>query len=172
MLVWWLTFLVSSEQCPPIQQVMQAAFGGTVASLEGQQLLLSLASPLDGCSVIQNSGAVAGTAVLMSRGTCYLSTKVANAQAAGAAIAIVYDDEVNDYFLMLADDGTAASITIPAASLPRSIGQLLTSATQAYIFPGSSGINAVTQLLPSAHAGRRQPRGDLCGPADCHGRLG
>ena len=56
--------------------------------------------------------------------------QVANAQAAGAVAAMVYDNQINDYFLMLADGDSASSTTIPGMAVPRRVGQLLVSATQ------------------------------------------
>ena len=57
---------------------MQAAFGAPVSSLYGKQLQLSVATPQDGCTTLQNSADVSGTVVLIQRGTCYISTKVAS----------------------------------------------------------------------------------------------
>ena len=57
-------------------QVMQASFGGPVSSLFGRQLPLSVASPPDGCEALSNGAAVAGTVVLVQRGTCLFSQKV------------------------------------------------------------------------------------------------
>lgn len=56
--------------------------------------------------------------------------QVANAQQAGAKAALVYDNEINDYFLMLANDSSVSSISIPGLSVPRKVGQLLVSSTQ------------------------------------------
>ena len=53
--------------------------------------------------------------------------QVAKAQASGALAAIVYDNSINDYFLMLADGKSATSLFIPSASIPRRTGQLLIS---------------------------------------------
>lgn len=61
---------------------MQAAFGGSLASLYAQPLQLSLAQPLDGCGQLQNAAAVNGTLVLVQRGSCYLTTKAAASSAA------------------------------------------------------------------------------------------
>ena len=58
--------------------------------------------------------------------------QVANAQAAGAAAAMVYDNEINDFFLLAADGSSASSITIPGMSVPRCIGQLLASSTEVH----------------------------------------
>lgn len=58
---------------------------------------------------------------------CPLFLQVAAAQSAGAIAAIVYDDSIDDYFLMLADGDAASTISIPSASVPRKYGQLLIS---------------------------------------------
>ncbi len=59
-------------------QVMQASFGGKVSSLFDRQLSLSVASPIDGCTSLQNQADVSGTVVIMARGNCYFSIKVPN----------------------------------------------------------------------------------------------
>ena len=60
----------------------------------------------------------------------YLCLQVGNAQLAGAKAAIVYDNQIDDYFLMVANDSSASSIYIPGLSIPRKVGQLLISSTQ------------------------------------------
>ena len=58
---------------------MQASFGGSVSALEsGKQLGLSVASPPDGCQPLGNAADVAGTVVLLQRGTCFFSIKARN----------------------------------------------------------------------------------------------
>lgn len=57
--------------------------------------------------------------------------QMANAQLAGATAGIVYDNQIDDYFLMLANDSSAASVLIPGLSIPRKVGQLLISSIQA-----------------------------------------
>ena len=56
--------------------------------------------------------------------------QVGNAQLGGAKAAIVYDNQIDDYFLMVANDSSASSIYIPGLSIPRKVGQLLISSTQ------------------------------------------
>lgn len=56
--------------------------------------------------------------------------QVANAQTAGAAAALVYDDQINDYFLMLTNETTVSNITVPGMSVPRRVGQLLVSSVE------------------------------------------
>ena len=57
-------------------QVMQASFGNSIRSLFGQQLALSVAHPADGCAALDNEADVAGTVVLVLRGTCFFAVKV------------------------------------------------------------------------------------------------
>jgi len=57
-------------------QVMQASFSSSIRSLFGQQYTLSTATPADGCKAFNNSGNVAGTVVLVLRGSCYFAVKV------------------------------------------------------------------------------------------------
>ncbi len=57
-------------------QVMQASFGASIRSLFGQQIALSVAHPADGCAALDNQADVAGTVVLVLRGTCFFAVKV------------------------------------------------------------------------------------------------
>lgn len=136
---------------------MQAAFGAPLTTLYSEQFVLSVASPADGCSPFTNAAGVNASVVIIQRGNCFMSTKVgsacsqlmpgfrlncpgihlawtclqvANAQLAGARAAIVYDNKIDDYFLMLANDSSAASILIPGLSIPRKVGTLLISSIQ------------------------------------------
>eukprot|EP00884_Botryococcus_braunii_P006262 jgi/Botrbrau1/15637/Bobra.4_1s0022.1 len=110
-------------------RVMQASFGGKVMSLFKKQLSLSVASPIDGCSPLENEADVNGTVVIMARGTCFFSVKVTNAEVAGAVAVLVYDNQINDFFVPATDKDTP--VTIPAMAIPRVVGQLLSSAAQA-----------------------------------------
>lgn len=47
-----------------------------MSSLFNKQFSLSVASPVDGCSPLQNQADVNGTVVIMARGTCFFSEKV------------------------------------------------------------------------------------------------
>ncbi|BDA49389.1 probable c5a peptidase at N-terminal half [Coccomyxa sp. Obi] len=118
--------LDSGSQVVDNYRVMQASFGNSIQSLYGQQFALSVAHPADGCAALDNQADVAGTVVLVLRGTCFFTVKALNAQAAGAKAILVYDDQINDYFVP-ASDGTLSGITIPSGAIPRRTGQLLVS---------------------------------------------
>src|SRR5207248_2297041 len=60
-------------------------------------------SPTNGCTAI--SGSLAGEIALIARGTCSFSTKIRNAQTAGALGVIVYNSQQGDPVAM-AQDGT------------------------------------------------------------------
>ena len=52
-----------------------------------------IAQPLDGCTGLTNAAGVAGKIALVQRGGgCSFTTKVSNAESAGAVAAVVYDD--------------------------------------------------------------------------------
>jgi hypothetical protein len=55
---------------------MQASFGNSITGLFGQQYALSVARPPDGCVEFSNQADVAGTVVLVLRGTCFFTVKV------------------------------------------------------------------------------------------------
>ena len=59
---------------------MQASFGNSIQTLYGQQLALSVAHPADGCTALDNQADVAGTVVLVLRGTCFFAIKVCSPQ--------------------------------------------------------------------------------------------
>ena len=76
-------------------------------------------SPTNGCTAI--SGSLAGEIALIARGTCSFSTKIRNAQTAGALGVIVYNSQQGDPVAM-AQDGTPNQPTIPAVMVSRPNG--------------------------------------------------
>jgi minor extracellular serine protease Vpr len=74
------------------------------------------------CSAL--AGSFTGQIVLVSRGACSFSTKIRNAQAAGAAAVLVANNAVGDPAGM-ASDGTANQPTIPAYMVAIGTGQTL-----------------------------------------------
>src|SRR5216683_5048201 len=77
-------------------------------------------SPTNGCTAI--SGSLAGEIALIARGACSFSTKIRNAQSAGAMGVIVYNSQQGDPIAM-SQDGTPNQATIPAVmvSLPNGL---------------------------------------------------
>jgi minor extracellular serine protease Vpr len=76
-------------------------------------------SPSNGCTAI--SGNLAGEIALIARGTCTFSTKIRNAQSAGAVGVIVYNSQQGDPTAM-GQDGTPNQPTIPAVMVSRPNG--------------------------------------------------
>jgi subtilisin family serine protease len=66
----------------------------------------------DACAALP-AGSLTGDIAVLSRGTCSFSTKIRNAQAAGAVATIVVNNVAGDPTAM-AQDGTAGQPTIPA----------------------------------------------------------
>jgi hypothetical protein len=62
---------------------------------------VAVAFPVDGCRELEGSG-LAGTMVLIQRGTCEFGTKALHAQNAGALGVIVYNNVAGDAIGMAA----------------------------------------------------------------------
>jgi minor extracellular serine protease Vpr len=79
----------------------------------------TVTTPANGCTAI--STALAGKIALIDRGVCTFSTKIRNAQTAGAVGALIVNNVAGDPTAM-AQDGTANQPTIPAAMLGKNEG--------------------------------------------------
>lgn len=79
----------------------------------------TVTSPANGCTAI--STALTGKIALIDRGVCTFTTKVRNAQAAGAVGVLVVNNVAGDPTAMAAD-GTTPAPTIPAAMLGKAEG--------------------------------------------------
>ena len=86
----------------------------------------STTSPANGCSAITNN--ITGQIALIARGTCTFSTKIRNAQNAGAAGVIVYNNVLGDPTAM-GQDGTPGQPTIPAVMVSKPNGQAMAAAS-------------------------------------------
>lgn len=75
-------------------------------------------------------GSLSGKIALVSRGTCSFSTKIRNAQAAGATAVLVANNVAGDPTAM-GSDGTAGQPSVPAYMVSRSDGQALKGLTGA-----------------------------------------
>ena len=90
-----------------------ASWGPQDAIVSGE---IVLATPNNGCNTLTNPSAINGKIALMDRGSCSFSTKVLNAQNAGAVAAIVCQNNDSPPFNM---GGTGGSITIPAIMISK-----------------------------------------------------
>ena len=75
----------------------------------------------DACTAL-SAGSLTGTAVLIRRGTCGFNQKAANAQAAGAAAVVLYNNTAGELNATVA---TGVTITIPVVSVNQANGALL-----------------------------------------------
>lgn len=66
----------------------------------------------------------------------FVRSQALNAQTAGAKAILVYDDQINDYFVP-ASDGSLSGISIPSGAIPRRLGQLLVSSSLVQLIPSS-----------------------------------
>jgi uncharacterized repeat protein (TIGR01451 family) len=113
-----------------------AGFGGSTPKPNGQTgnvVLVQSATGTasQGCNgTYTNAAAISGSIALIQRGTCSFQTKVANAQAAGAIGAIVYNNVVGDNTLIsMGPDNTQPPITIPSIFVTNKTGKTLAAAT-------------------------------------------
>src|SRR5947208_5772496 len=86
----------------------------------------STTTPTNGCTAITNN--ISGQIALIARGTCTFSTKIRNAQVAGATGVLVYNSVAGDPTAM-AQDGTPNQPTISAAMVSRPNGLAMASAS-------------------------------------------
>jgi hypothetical protein len=71
----------------------RAQFGGRFSKLKVIEKKIVFAEPLDGCSPLINSNSVSGNVVFIKRGKCFFEEKASFAQAAGAAMAVIFNDK-------------------------------------------------------------------------------
>lgn len=83
----------------------------------------------DGCDAA-DFDAVSGLVAIVERGSCFFSVKAANAQAAGAAALVVFNNEDGPFDGTLGDPQASR---IPVAGIARSLGQELVSAPNAVV---------------------------------------
>src|SRR6266567_1393182 len=93
-------------------------------------------TPANGCTPITNN--ISGQIALIARGSCTFSTKIRNAQTAGATGVIVYNSVAGDPIAM-AQDGTPNQPTIPAVMVSRPNGFAI-----AAIAPSSVTVDGTT----------------------------
>lgn len=91
------------------------------------------------------AGSLSGAIALVSRGTCSFSTKIRNAQAAGAVGVLVANNVAGDPTAM-GSDGTANQPTVPAYMVGIAEGQLLKAQA------GTATISGTLSYVQSANA--------------------
>ena len=115
-------------------------------------------SPTNGCTTISQN--LAGAIALIARGTCTFSTKIRNAQAAGA-IGVIMSNNVFGDPVAMRQDGTPNQPTIPAVMVSNTNG-----AAMGHLAPrqwmerrskSSSRTDQARTLLPASPAVARQP---------------
>jgi uncharacterized repeat protein (TIGR01451 family) len=137
------------------------AFGGGAPNPAGQtgnvvEVASATGTAAQGCDGnYTNAGAITGSIALIKRGSCSFQKKVANAQAAGAIGAIVFNNVPGDPTLVsMGGDGVSPAITIAAVFISDDNGTLLAAA---------SGVNATLASASAADTlasfSSRGPRG-------------
>jgi Zn-dependent metalloprotease len=96
--------------------------GDVVAALDAANA--SGPSTLDGCSALTNAAEVAGKVALINRGTCEFSTKVLNAQNAGA-IAVIIANNAATGLPGMGAGVDAPKVTIPSLGVQQSTGNAI-----------------------------------------------
>ena len=108
---------------PPTFTLSGGSFGGPIHWTGGQ-----------GCTLGEiDRDAVPGEIALIQRGTCFFSTKAANAQAKGYAGFIVANDAARGDALISMSAGTADVITIPGYFVGNSTGEIMKSGEGALV---------------------------------------
>ncbi|MGE0127070.1 MAG: S8 family serine peptidase [Blastocatellales bacterium] len=82
------------------------------------------AQPNDGCAPLTNGSQVNGNIAFIDRGTCTLTTKARNAQAAGA-VALIIGNNTASLPASVGDDGTGSDITITSFLLAQNGGDAI-----------------------------------------------
>ena len=80
--------------------------------------------PIEGCAPLTNTTQVNGNIAFLDRGTCTLTTKARNAQAAGA-VAVIIANNTPTLPASVGDDGTGSNITIPSFLLAQNAGDAI-----------------------------------------------
>jgi Zn-dependent metalloprotease len=103
----------------------------------------------DGCSAITNGAAVAGNVAIVDRGTCEFSTKVLNAQNAGA-VAVIIANNVAGGLPGMGAGAVAAQVTIPSLGIQQSDGNAIRAQLAA-----STPVNGTLLARPGTDASVR-----------------
>ncbi len=118
--------------------------GDVVAALDAANA--SGPSTFDGCTALTNAAAVAGNVALINRGTCEFSTKVLNAQNAGA-IAVIIANNAATGLPGMGAGVDAPKVTIPSLGVQQSTGNAIRTQLAA-----STVVNATLKARPGTDA--------------------
>ena len=105
-------------------RVLQSDFSQSFSTLGATEYKLVAAAPLQACTTITNAASLSGGVALVERGNCTFVEKALAAEAAGAVALIVFDDQAAAYFTAVSGDSFSGT-SIPAATVPRRLGQNL-----------------------------------------------
>lgn len=117
-------FAQSAQFGPPLTQT--GITGAVVAALDAANA--AGPSTLDGCTTITNGAAVSGNIALVDRGGCEFSTKVLNAQNAGA-IAVIVANNAPSGLPGMGAGAVAAQVTIPSLGVEQATGNAIRAST-------------------------------------------
>ena len=99
-----------------------ADFGASLSGAHVYSKEVVASIPQDGCSALQ--AGLAGKVVLIKRGACEFGSKALNAQNAGAAAAIIYNN-VGGTSITMSSGASGASVTIPAGMITLGAGEAI-----------------------------------------------
>ena len=140
--------------------VLLSTFSPAFTPSSGGQYGLVVSDPVDACSPLANAADLVGKYVLIERGTCEFIVKAQNAQQAGAAGVIIFDNVAGAYFM---PDTSGNTVNIPVGFIPRRIGQNLLAGLEAgqalsiAMGPGPSGDLGYENLAEFSSQGPVQP---------------
>ena len=163
----------------PVSPSGLGTFGGALGEFANYvpaiNAMYANTTPANGCTSISQN--LSGEIALIARGTCTFSTKIRNAQTAGAIGVIVYNNVLGDPSGM-AKDGTPKQPTIPAVMVSRTNGLAMakkapnmvtvdgTNPQQFLTAPGSADILASFSsigppIIQTPGQGNGQPQGKI-----------
>ncbi|GMH33547.1 hypothetical protein BSKO_01381 [Bryopsis sp. KO-2023] len=96
---------------------------------------LVVAEPLNACRDLQNPEEIKGGIVLVERGICPFSSKVKNAEDAGAVAVIVINDEGTDEVMTMSGDPNYAATIIPSAMISHDDGHHMMTLIREHTHP-------------------------------------
>ena len=124
-----------------------ASFGPALSTITGNLVLVDdgTSLPTEGCNALTNGGAINGNIAVIERGNCNFTTKVLNAQAAGAIAVLVVNNAVGPPIVQGGTD--PGTITIPSVMISKNEGQAIMAQL-------GVGVNATMDAVSSPVSGR------------------